>query len=260
MGDDHSSSWNSSDNRKIKPNKNNNNDSISYINDSNSNSNSDTLSDHTNCNNDNNNNSNSHVHGDDNSNGNSSSSSNNGGSNGGSGFAKEKNSFSGKESKGERGGNNRNRYMIGGGGGNSNRSVGDDYMTVVSDMIYPKVSFGNYASTGNIDEGEYPLERINTLGILLCGARRRTAFEKWNPYEIALFEGAISLFGKEFHVISKIVGTKTCKECIEFYYLWKKTHHYHAWKKSYERTNKMEEEDDGSGDGEKEREHLSPTR
>ena len=139
------------------------------------------------------------------------------------------------------GGGGRNRYAIGG-QSNSNRSVGDDYMTIVSDMIYPKVSFGDYASRGNVDEGEYALERINTLGILLCGARRPTTFEKWNPYEIALFEGAISLYGKEFHQIAKIIQTKTCKECIEFYYVWKKTYHYSAWKKSFERTNKFDDE------------------
>ena len=140
-----------------------------------------------------------------------------------------------------RGGGSRNRYTIGG-QSKSNRSVGDDYMTVVSDMIYPKVSFGDYASQGNADEAEFPLERPNTLGILLCGARRPTTFEKWNPYEIALFEGAISIYGKEFHEIAKIIKTKNCKECIEFYYVWKKTYHYTAWKNSFERTNKMEDD------------------
>jgi hypothetical protein len=75
--------------------------------------------------------------------------------------------------------------------------------------------------------------------------------EKWSPLEISLFEGAMMLYGKKFHVIQKIVRatvyvvrfdahmilpqvkTKTTAEVIEFYYVWKKTSHYKIWKRSY---------------------------
>ena len=35
---------------------------------------------------------------------------------------------------------------------------------------------------------------------------------------------------KDFHVISKIVRTKTTNQCVEFYYEWKKSAHYQMWK------------------------------
>ena len=49
-----------------------------------------------------------------------------------------------------------------------------------------------------------PLERPNTLGVLLCPLRRPTVIERWSPYEIACFEGAITLVGKNFYEIAKV--------------------------------------------------------
>ena len=57
--------------------------------------------------------------------------------------------------------------------------------------------------------------------------------ERWSPLEVALFEAAISQYGKQFHQIQKEIETKTTKEVIEFYYMWKKTSHYEKWKKQY---------------------------
>ena len=57
--------------------------------------------------------------------------------------------------------------------------------------------------------------------------------EKWSPYEVAVFEAAIMEYGKEFHQVQKAVGTKTTREVIDFYYIWKKTSHYQKWKKIY---------------------------
>jgi hypothetical protein len=57
---------------------------------------------------------------------------------------------------------------------------------------------------------------------------------RWSPYEIACFEGSITLLGKNFHQIQKIVRTKSIKEIIEFYYIWKMTSHYQQWKKNFE--------------------------
>lgn len=49
-----------------------------------------------------------------------------------------------------------------------------------------------------------PLERPNTLGVLMCPLRRPTVIERWSPYEIACFEGAITLVGKKFYEIAKV--------------------------------------------------------
>ena len=42
------------------------------------------------------------------------------------------------------------------------------------------------------------------------------------------------MYGKHFHTIQRMVKTKTTKEVVEFYYIWKKTSHYDMWKTVYE--------------------------
>mmetsp|Transcript_14735 Transcript_14735/g.14923 ORF Transcript_14735/g.14923 Transcript_14735/m.14923 type:complete len:199 (-) Transcript_14735:152-748(-) len=79
-----------------------------------------------------------------------------------------------------------------------------------------------------------PLERPTTLGLLLSPFRRPIIVEKWTPFEISKFEAALSLYGKQFHIVQRAVGTKSTKELIEFYYVWKKTSHYLVWKHQHE--------------------------
>ena len=101
-------------------------------------------------------------------------------------------------------------------------------------------------------QGQYPLEQPNTLGMLLCPVRRPTVIERWSPFEIAVFEGAILLHGKCFHTLQKFIKTKTTKEVIEFYYMWKKTSHYEQWKERFVPDALMDDSDgdaDGDGDG-----------
>ena len=38
----------------------------------------------------------------------------------------------------------------------------------------------------------------------MCPLRRPTVIERWSPYEIACFEGAITLVGKKFYEIAKV--------------------------------------------------------
>lgn len=47
----------------------------------------------------------------------------------------------------------------------------------------------------------------------------------------------------------KKVRTKTVKEIIEFYYDWKKTHHYKQWKDSYKPDEKQSDIDDEGEEG-----------
>lgn len=44
----------------------------------------------------------------------------------------------------------------------------------------------------------------------------------------------MSLYGKQFNLVSKSVKTKTVREVIELYYLWKKSDHYKSWKRGFE--------------------------
>ena len=78
------------------------------------------------------------------------------------------------------------------------------------------------------------LNRRLTLGRLLLPMRRATITDQWSPREIAVFEAALCIYGKEFHTVRKLVaqcgGGKTTRQVVEFYYLWKKSSHYRDWK------------------------------
>ena len=107
----------------------------------------------------------------------------------------------------------------------------EDYVNLVGDLMYPKTLFGPQGY--DVAENRNPIERITTLGYLISPIRKITVIEKWSPIEIAVFEGSITLYGKNFNQIQKYVKTKTVEEIIEFYYDWKKTSHYKQWKKTY---------------------------
>jgi hypothetical protein len=77
------------------------------------------------------------------------------------------------------------------------------------------------------------LQRQTTLGILKNPARPRQVLDEWAPKQVALFEAAICIYGKNFYAIQKVVETKTLKQVIEFYYLWKKSSHYTIWKRHF---------------------------
>ncbi len=68
--------------------------------------------------------------------------------------------------------------------------------------------------------------------------------DKWTPYEIALFESAICTVGKTFHTIAGVIKTKSTKEVVEFYYIWKESKNYAQWKASYRNTASDEGSDD----------------
>eukprot|EP01038_Epipyxis_sp_PR26KG_P014325 gene14325-19216_t len=107
----------------------------------------------------------------------------------------------------------------------------DDYVNLVGDIMYPSIEYGTYGYDN--EKGRFPVDRITSLGLLLCPLRKVNVIEKWSPFEIALFEASITLEGKDFHKIQKHVKSKSVKEIIEFYYEWKKTGHYKQWKKVY---------------------------
>ncbi|GMH67179.1 hypothetical protein TrRE_jg13328 [Triparma retinervis] len=106
----------------------------------------------------------------------------------------------------------------------------DSYIEVCSNIMFPNIQLNPYGFTN----GSYPLERPTLLGVLTSSLRRRTVIENWSPLEVSRFEASLSVYGKQFHVASKVIRTKTTREVIEFYYVWKKTGNYRAWKKGYE--------------------------
>lgn len=68
--------------------------------------------------------------------------------------------------------------------------------------------------------------------------------ELWNPREIALFEAAIYSHGKQFHKVQLFIKSKSTKQVVAFYYVWKKTQHYQEWKRHYTSSDSSDSEDD----------------
>jgi len=109
--------------------------------------------------------------------------------------------------------------------------ITEDYINLSAQIMLPGAHLAPFGYDG--PTGQFPVESITALSILTSPMRRPTVVEKWNPYEIAVFEAALSLVGKHFHKVQKFVKTKDTKEVVEFYYVWKKTAHYKIWKKQY---------------------------
>ncbi len=134
--------------------------------------------------------------------------------------------------------------------------------------MYPGISLA--AMGYNPLEGRYPVSRITALGYLLSPLRPCSVLEKWNPYEISLFEASVYLYGKQFFKIHLIVRPSLdyfpfftnvlfhvldqnkkcegsnrillCKLMGKLFFSfpdylslkeWKKSRHYKEWKKNY---------------------------
>mmetsp|Transcript_16918 Transcript_16918/g.48611 ORF Transcript_16918/g.48611 Transcript_16918/m.48611 type:complete len:288 (+) Transcript_16918:99-962(+) len=119
--------------------------------------------------------------------------------------------------------------------------MAEDYVGMASSLILPTIRLGPYGYDAS--SGLLPAERVTALGLLTSPVRRPTVVERWNPYEICVFEASMALYGKDFHEVARTVGTKTCKEVVEFYYVWKKTEHYKVWKREYTPHLESDEED-----------------
>lgn len=101
------------------------------------------------------------------------------------------------------------------------------YIDAASTLVFDKLSrrLGTFH--------QFPLEHMSALAYLKSPLRKISIMERWSPLEIALFEASLARYGKEFHSIQEEIRTKSTKEIVEFYYIWKKTSHYKKWKKEF---------------------------
>lgn len=88
------------------------------------------------------------------------------------------------------------------------------------------------ANSGKVSvSNDYDRLEYSTFDMLTSPLRAENTLDEWSPIDIALFEAGICAYGKDFHEISRLMeGRKTCNQCVEFYYLWKKSAHYALWK------------------------------
>jgi hypothetical protein len=99
----------------------------------------------------------------------------------------------------------------------------DDYLTFVGATYYSAPETGR-------SNANWSLLRRTALGALTSSVREPSVIDKWAPLEVARFEAALCMTGKHFNVISKLIGTKSTRECVEFYYVWKMSKNYRAFK------------------------------
>lgn len=104
----------------------------------------------------------------------------------------------------------------------------ENYLALVSSIYYG----GSFAcrlleGAGRRRRKSHGLRKVE---LLLSPLRKDYAFERWSPYEVAIFETSLCTFGKQFKKIEMLLGVKSYSEVTQFYYKWKQTSHYHAWK------------------------------
>ena len=143
--------------------------------------------------------------------------------------------------------------------------LSSEYIELASHLVLsnPPDALGpfGYDLTHPSGAPRYPIEAISALAYLQSPLRRTTVLEQWSPLDMALFEAALAQHGKYFHKVAHEIPTKTTKQCIDFYYIWKKAapDHYRQWKQTYvpeyvlnrasdESSTSEEEEDDDDDD------------
>ena len=101
----------------------------------------------------------------------------------------------------------------------------DEYLMWLGNTYYT-------TSESGMASGQWAVLRRTTLGRLTSPMRETSPLDFWAPIEVAKFESAMCLVGKQFPLISKVIGTKSASEVIEFYYLWKQSKNYKIWKEA----------------------------
>lgn len=81
-------------------------------------------------------------------------------------------------------------------------------------------------------------ELSDPLSMILSPLRSEHEFgkkysESWSPKQVAVFESTLCSFGKKFELVEKLLGSsKSLVEITQFFYMWKKSSHYRAWKEA----------------------------
>lgn len=85
---------------------------------------------------------------------------------------------------------------------------------------------------------EFGLRALPTLElstVLFSPLRSSSPIDTWTPFEIRAFELAIECYGKEFDQIARMIQTKSCREIVSFYYMWKRLPVYSQVKGRWEK-------------------------
>lgn len=111
-----------------------------------------------------------------------------------------------------------------------------DYLAAARELA--SVKRVNQLSHKDMSVSDFSLHRLGTVRPAIPSnsvLRTSSVLDSWTPYEIRVFELAMECYGKEFHQVARVVGTKTCREVIAFFYMWKKDPYYQVVKSRWEK-------------------------
>ena len=109
----------------------------------------------------------------------------------------------------------------------------DALLSSVSALYYRHRSLHPSSPQDVLVSAEYDRSEYTTLDTLCSPLRQPSPLDSWSPLDVALFESGICCHGKDFHAVSRLMGgRRSVSECVEFYYLWKKSGHYAMWKEA----------------------------
>ncbi|PHJ22057.1 myb-like dna-binding domain protein [Cystoisospora suis] len=152
-----------------------------------------------------------------------------GGSTGGSGIS---NASSGESSRTPNTGSSssgREGYGGSGTGGGGRKGEGGGHSAKSSTHAGERTTKVNRGAGRSVTQ-RLGATRLTPLELLTSPLRKANVVDLWGPKEVALFEAGICRYGKDFNVLQRLIGTKSTCEIVDFYYLWKQTNRYVAWK------------------------------
>lgn len=107
----------------------------------------------------------------------------------------------------------------------NNDLIENDLTTNKSDILNSNLS-NVTVENKNTSDNKF---KLTSLDFLINPLRSSLPFEKWSPYEIAVFQSCICKYGRDFELIHKFIPNKSIGDIIEFYYQWEATKYYNLW-------------------------------
>ena len=103
----------------------------------------------------------------------------------------------------------------------------DDYFQLVGEMYFGDIGFEELAKNED-DKFSGPVG-----GLLTSPYRENEVIDSWTPFDIALFIGAITRYGRDWQDLLTALPHKSHQELTDFYYgVFKGLRIYPAWKKT----------------------------
>lgn len=107
----------------------------------------------------------------------------------------------------------------------------DDYFQLVGEMYFGDQGFEELIQSAKNEQDDKLMGPVG--GILTSAYRENEVLDSWTPYDIALFIGAITRYGRDWQDLRTALPHKSHQELTDFYYgVFKGLRIYPAWKKT----------------------------